>query len=89
MPYHTIMNTAPTDQQAVFLPPQPLTPEVLSEIIEEYTGKEAAEVIRAINGIPEAVEAPESFPPATSGWGEVAMWLALGAAAVAWILTHR
>lgn len=74
-----------TDDTPAFIPAQALTPALIERIIEEHTGKDAAEIIRAINGTPEHDVTEEPAPHDIAGF---AMWLALGAAAVAWILTH-
>jgi hypothetical protein len=62
-----------------------LSPEVIRDIIREFDGKEAAEIIRAIRGTPEQDITNHPEPLNIAGF---AAWLAIGAAAVAWILTH-
>jgi hypothetical protein len=62
-----------------------LSPDIIRDIIREYDGKEAAEVLRAIRGTPE--QDVENHPEPLNIAG-CAAWLAIGAAAVAWILTH-
>lgn len=73
------------DTPPIHIPANPLTPALIERIIEEHTGKDAAEIIRAINGTPEHDVNEEPEPHDIEGF---AMWLALGAAAVTWILTH-
>jgi hypothetical protein len=78
-------HTMQTDDTPTFIPAKVLTPALIERIITEYDGATAAEVIRAINGTPEHDVTEEPKPHDIAGF---AMWLALGAAAVAWILTH-
>jgi hypothetical protein len=62
-----------------------LSAEVIRDIIREFDGKEAAEIIRAIRGTPEQDITNHAEPLNIAGF---AAWLACGAVAVAWILTH-
>ena len=76
------MNAQPIE----VIPGNPLTPDLIKEIIDIYTDSEgAAEVIRAINAVPPGTSTTLTTTVELSGFG---FWLAIGAAAVAWILTH-
>lgn len=62
-----------------------LDAETLRKMVEEYTGAEVAEILRAVNGLPE----PERLRAAPeSPWASVAAYLAIAAIAITWILTH-
>lgn len=69
----------------------PISDDVLEQIIDEYTGDEAAAVIRAINGTPEPVQ---EIVRVTTSWAEsfrsvltTLIWAAC-IAAMAWIVRH-
>lgn len=65
-----------------------ISDEVMTRMIEEFTGDELAQILRALNGVPE----PEK-PRVTiteSPWPWVAFWLAVGAIGTAYVLcTHQ
>lgn len=73
------------------LPRHSISDEILNQIIDEYTGEEAAAVIRAINGTPEPVQEIVSV---TTSWSEAfrsvlttLIWAA-AIASITWIVRH-
>lgn len=69
----------------------PIPEEILSQIIDDYTGNEAAAVIRAINGTPEPAQ---EIVRVTTSWAEAfssvlttLIWAA-ALAAITWLVRH-
>lgn len=79
---------SPPRQQVYGTPPLKISEELIKRLIEEYTADDVADILRAIQGVPE----PER-PRVTiteSPWPWVAFWLAVGAIGTAYVLcTHQ
>lgn len=65
-------------------PNLPLSEETFSRMIEEYSGGELADILRAMQGLPEENPAPQPESP----WPNVVFYLSAAAVAITWIITH-
>ncbi len=78
----------PPRPQVYGTPPLKISEELINRLIEEYTADDVADILRAIQGLPEPERRWATLTD--SPWPKVAFWLAVGAIGTAYVLcTHQ